>query len=214
MTRRGVQAPPRPHTITYSSKENVMGKAYDELYEHIVRLEGDIKLFRATDDYVTGTLILVFQGAGQTRADRWFAQRERYVFLATRDELLRLARTLVDETPKSLSAFPEVLPAATNAQVFRDRLWNSHQVDVSYIRHARHGVTAYSGPALILEVEHDDEVQHRHPRPVVESEPYRFLCDQEQLLALAQDILAGASAFAGKREPEVAIAESTRLLWI
>ena len=43
-------------------------------------------------------------------------------------------------------------------------------------------------PAVILNVEHDEERQRHFPQPVMEQAPYPFECTRQQVLDLAQDI--------------------------
>ena len=49
-------------------------------------------------------------------------------------------------------------------------------------------VIEHSGPALIVDVVHNEEMQRYFSRSVLEDGPYPFLCTQTQLETLAADI--------------------------
>ena len=166
-----------------------MPDPYDLLYEHIVRLEGDVRLFQATE-YPLGTLLLVFQGKGLTRSQGWFHRRERYYLLSTPNDLQQMAYNLARDLQNDLSVLPSAPNlVSTNRPFVRNRPAKIFLVAASCIEYDLQGMDhPYSGPALIVEVEHDDATQHRIPRPVIENEPYPFLCHQDQLLKLAEDI--------------------------
>ena len=164
-----------------------MSARYDDPYEHIVLLEGSVTLSRVVDGK-PGTLLLEFCGKGITRAHGWFSRAEKYVFLATRGALLQLADRLVRDTQRDPSTLPLLDLGAAPSPFSRDRPLKNHRVEQSYTPPSPSGLSAYSGPALILEVVHDDGAQRRSPRPVLESQPYPFLCDHQQVLDLAQDI--------------------------
>ena len=164
-----------------------MSNSYETLYEHIVRLEGDAKLFRVVDGS-PGALLVVFQGKGMTRANGWFSRRERYNLLSTRDDLLLLAHRLVRDIQSNLSALSPTTLVSTDRTFVRNRPVKIHHVVASCKEHDLPGIDPYPGPALFLDVEHEDDMQLRSPRPRLENQPYPFLCHQKQLLELAHDI--------------------------
>ena len=166
-----------------------MPDPYEVLYEHVVRLEGDVKLFQATE-YSPGALLLVFQGKGITRSLGWFHRRERYYLLSTPNDLQQMAYNLARDLQNDLSVLPSAPNlVSTNRPFVRNRPVKNFLVAASCIEYDLQGMDQpYSGPALIVEVEHDDATQRWSPRPVLENEPYPFLCHQRQLQKLAEDI--------------------------
>ena len=164
-----------------------MPDPYDLLYKHTVRLQGHPELFRVVDG-LPGALLLVFQGKGMTRANGWFSRREKYYLLSTRDDLLLLAQRVVRDIQSDLSALSPTSLTATARPFVRNRPVKFHHVVASCKEHNLPGIDSYPGPALFLDVEHEDEMQLRSPRPRLENPPYSFLFHQKLLLELAHDI--------------------------
>ena len=158
-------------------------------YEHLSRLAGPVEVVPLQH---LDSCILVFRGRGLTFFHGWFAKAERYVFLASREEMSQLVARLVaalqrDPSP-GLSTDQSSRLEPDSSVLRRLRPVLSHSVVETHTLPDPLHRYFDPLPAVILDVEHEEERQRYFPQPVMEQAPYPFLCPQEQLLDLVQDI--------------------------